>query len=71
MDQRSSKGRTLVNLIFIHASGMRKSVWEYHVINLFNYEFDWNINRIILVDQARQGDSGVLNADLLRVQQDW
>ncbi|KAH9202675.1 Alpha/Beta hydrolase protein [Zygosaccharomyces rouxii] len=71
VNSRKNGSGIFVNLLFIHASGMSRSVWDYHVAHLFDYEFDWNVNKIVTLDQASQGDSGVLNADLLGVQQDW
>ncbi|GAV55978.1 hypothetical protein ZYGR_0AZ01500 [Zygosaccharomyces rouxii] len=71
VNSNKNDNNVFVNLLFLHASGMSRSVWDYHVAHLFDYEFNWNVNKIILLDQVSQGDSGVLNADLLGVQQDW
>lgn len=63
--------RSHVNLLFLHGSGMSRCVWEYHVAHLQDYELNWNIHKIVLVDQATHGDSAMLNQDKLGVNFDW
>lgn len=60
-----------VNLLFLHGSGMSRCVWEYYVAHLLDQKLNWQVGKIILMDQVTHGDSGVLNADKLSVKFDW
>lgn len=60
-----------VNMLFLHGSGMSRCVWEYYVAHLLDHDLNWQINKIILMDQVTHGDSAVLNAEKLSVNFDW
>ena len=70
------KNVTLVNLLFLHGSGMNRVIWEYYVANIAKYlingnSTEWLINKIILLDQVTHGDSYILNEFKLSVNYDW
>lgn len=72
--QISSNGEVChprVNLLFLHGSGMNRTIWEYYVAHLEDYELNWQINKIVLLDQVTHGDSAVLNEGKLGVNFDW
>lgn len=65
----------LVNFLFLHGSGMNRSVWEYYVAYILNNmkqkNVKWQINKIITLDQVTHGDSAELNRHKLGVNFDW
>ncbi|CCK72824.1 triglyceride lipase KNAG_0L02060 [Huiozyma naganishii CBS 8797] len=65
--------KPLVNLIFLHGSGMNRVVWEYYLVKLAHNagELPWQPLKIVLLDQATHGDSAVLNEGKLGVDFDW
>ncbi|CCD25355.1 triglyceride lipase NDAI_0F00360 [Naumovozyma dairenensis CBS 421] len=64
-----------INMIFLHGSGMNRSIWEYHISKMIDYlktpTINWSINKIILMDQVTHGDSGLLNKEKLGVEFNW
>lgn len=67
----SSQSVPRVNLLFLHGSGMNRSIWEYYVAHLVDYKTNWLIGKIVLLDQVTHGDSAVLNENKLGVNFDW
>lgn len=63
-----------VNLLFLHGSGMNRSIWEYYIANLPQHLEEtpnWSINKIVTMDQVTHGDSAELNRYQLGVNFDW
>lgn len=60
-----------VNFLFLHGSGMSRCIWEYYVAHIMDQRPNWQVNKIVLMDQVTHGDSAVLNADKLGVNFDW
>lgn len=68
------EGITKVNFIFAHGSGMNKSVWKYHIDQLFKLSeksSEWRIDSVVAVDAAGHGDSGVINRGKIGWTYDW
>ena len=65
----------LINFLFLHGSGMNRSVWEYYVAyileNMKQKNVNWQINKIITLDQVTHGDSAELNRHKLGTNFDW
>lgn len=68
---KDNKGLIKVNLVFLHGSGMNRSIWEYYVdrLHLDNEKFVWG--KILTLDMVNHGDSGVLNRHNLGVNFNW
>lgn len=67
-------GITTVNFIFAHGTGMNKSVWNYHIDQLYKLSKDsplWRVDSVISMDAAGHGDSGILNQGKLGWAADW
>lgn len=64
------KAKRLINLVFLHGSGMSRAVWYYHTEKLLSMD-SLNINSIILIDQVNHGDSYLLNKLKLGPHYDW
>lgn len=67
-------GITKVNFVFAHGTGMNKSVWKYHIDQLYKLNKDskvWRVDSVVSMDAAGHGDSGVLNQGKLGWAADW
>ncbi|CAI4064110.1 hypothetical protein N7582_002582 [Saccharomyces uvarum] len=66
-------GATSVNIVFLHGSGMSKAVWEYYLPRIVGADPDgqYAVHKLVLVDQANHGDSGVRNRGKLGTVFDW
>lgn len=66
-------GHVAVNIVFLHGTGMNKSIWEWYVRHfektITNYTF--RLGKIIAVDQVNHGDSSVLNEKKLGSVFNW
>lgn len=60
-----------VNLLFLHGSGMNRTVWEYYVSRLFINNDSFTLGKIVTLDMVNHGDSGVLNRHNLGVNFNW
>ncbi|CAB4256256.1 similar to Saccharomyces cerevisiae YOR084W LPX1 Oleic acid-inducible, peroxisomal matrix localized lipase [Maudiozyma barnettii] len=64
----------LINFMFLHGSGMNRSVWEYYIAYMskhFDNNTKWQINKMITLDQVTHGDSAEINRNLLGTNFDW
>lgn len=68
---KQEKGKCKVNILFLHGSGMNRTIWEYYVAYILRYQNNWTINKIILLDQTTHGDSSLLNSNKLGCNFDW
>ncbi|CAI2022654.1 hypothetical protein SEUBUCD646_0H01340 [Saccharomyces eubayanus] len=66
-------GATSVNIVFLHGSGMSKVVWEYYLSRIVAADPDghYALHKLVLIDQANHGDSGVRNRGKLGTGFDW
>ncbi|KAK5774109.1 triglyceride lipase PWA37_001117 [Arxiozyma heterogenica] len=77
LDKSSFNDKYLINFLFLHGSGMNRVIWEYYIaritqiINSNNSSLQWQINKVILLDQVNHGDSAELNRFKLGVDFDW
>ncbi len=57
--------KEIINLIFVHGTGMCKEVWNYHIDKLFrgNDKKDrkWILGTAVAIDAVNHGDSYLLN----------
>lgn len=68
------EGITKVNFIFAHGTGMNKSVWSYHIDQLYEMtkdSDDWRVDSVVSVDSASHGDSSLLNEGKIGWSFDW
>lgn len=64
-----SKDPSVINidLVFSHGTGMNKSIWKYHIDQLYKYAAkvgpleNWKLNRVISIDAVSHGDSALIN----------
>ncbi|EJS41696.1 YOR084W [Saccharomyces arboricola H-6] len=72
-DQGHHPCASSLNLVFLHGSGMSRVVWEYYLPRLTHADPEGNyaIHKIVLIDQATHGDSGVLNRGKLGTNFNW
>ncbi|SMN17905.1 similar to Saccharomyces cerevisiae YOR084W LPX1 Oleic acid-inducible, peroxisomal matrix localized lipase [Maudiozyma saulgeensis] len=64
----------LVNFMFLHGSGMNRTVWEYYIAYMSKYfdnNIEWQINKIVTLDQVTHGDSAEINRNMLGTNFDW
>ncbi|SGZ51096.1 CIC11C00000005552 [Sungouiella intermedia] len=63
----------VVNLVFMHGTGMNKGVWHYHIDQL--YQKCWavgvHVNMVLAMDAANHADSAHLNKGKLGKVFDW
>lgn len=76
LDKLSFNDKCLINFLFLHGSGMSRVIWEYYVVQITklidsNFNSQWQINKIVLLDQVNHGDSAELNRHKLGVDFDW
>lgn len=67
----SQNSKTVVNFVFLHGSGMNRSVWEYYLADIIDNDSGWSCGKILLIDQVNHGDSAILNRDKLGTIFDW
>jgi hypothetical protein len=53
-----------INMIFAHATGFHKEIWEPVIKSLFDYK-KLNIGKILALDYYNHGDSVILNEKIL------
>lgn len=59
----TNRNQIIVNIVFLHGTGMNKSIWEWYM-NYFQEmveKVDWQLGKMIAIDQVNHGDSAVLN----------
>ncbi|CAG8485367.1 6431_t:CDS:2 [Funneliformis caledonium] len=59
-----------INMILAHANGFHKEIWEPIIRSLFNNK-NLNINKIFALDCSNQGESAVLNENILPDTYKW
>lgn len=67
-------GVTKINFIFAHGTGMNKSVWKYHIDQLYRLSQgskEWQVDSVVSVDAAGHGDSALLNEGKIGWSCDW
>lgn len=72
--QDTNSADVMVNLLFLHGSGMNRSIWEYYAAYLPKYigsDKNRSIHKIVTMDQVTHGDSAELNRSQLGVNFDW
>lgn len=68
------EGITKINFIFAHGTGMNKSVWSYHIEQLYKLNeasSTWRVDSVVSVDDAGHGDSSLLNEGKIGWSCDW
>lgn len=63
----------VINLVFMHGTGMNKGVWHSHVDQLYEkcWHFGIHFNLVLAMDAANHGDSAQLNKGNLGKVFDW
>lgn len=65
----------VVNIVFLHGTGMTRSIWEWYVEYLeaetMRGRWPFRLGKLITVDQVNHGDSGVVNRGKLGTTFHW
>ncbi|ODV82141.1 alpha/beta-hydrolase [Suhomyces tanzawaensis NRRL Y-17324] len=64
--QTAPAGAIRYNFVFSHGTGMNKSVWKYHIHQLYQRSgAQFYVDSVVSIDAAGHGDSALLNANNL------
>lgn len=71
--ERIAEDQIKVNFVFVHGTGMNKSVWKYHIDQLYKLskKQNWAVDSVVSLDLAGHGDSGILNKGKLGWTYEW
>lgn len=63
----------VMNLVFMHGTGMNKGIWHSHINKLYEkcWQFGIHVNIVLAMDTINHGDSAQLNEGKLGKAMDW